>query len=520
MSRTNRATRPGRRHRRLALVALVPIVAGLAVACTRFGATVARPEEPVVLDGSALPKLIGTAPQHVVGFSWDGKKWVQIPTQVDQRDWVNQGQILNRPTSAYAKLPDNSPYRVLVYTNPATPSPGYSWTPTYTGVAGHSGLGADDEVSFLSNDSGQLAPAGTAAPAGVDASSLEQVKLNDALVANDFGYVYLFSSPTLTGGGAGTDGVQYTFSLDSGAYEATYHMGAGANAPNNSILPNPEHSTVVTPSYALSFGDRWLNDGLTMTTGGASGANILERGRVQLVPSTCGRSEDTFDNVIPSSPYEAGYIVNLSGPVRAIRSSMGANSGQYTETTDIYYPQRQDTTVDLRVHLIPGAMVFDDLVTGTTGLTYSDSNTPGGVPIDGKPDAVSSAPATWQMVSGAQGSLVTTQSLVSDIPGLVRSTYELDQSPASPAPCTGDGSAWGQNGAAVVGPGGGNLPCTDPTIYGSASCPAVAGQTQAYVLSATRHRYFEAPGFTAASATTLAADTQTPLQTTVSPAIG
>ncbi len=160
----------------------------------------------------------------------------------------------------------------------------------------------------------------------------------------------------------------YSFSLDSGSYESTYHMGSGALAPNNSILPNPEHSTVVTPSYTLSFGDRWLNNGLSITTPGATGANILERGRVQLVPGTCGRSEDTFDNVIPSSPYEAGFIVNISGPVRAIRSSMGANSGQYTVSTDIYYPQREDSTVDLRVHVIPGAMVFNDFATGVTGL--------------------------------------------------------------------------------------------------------------------------------------------------------
>ena len=239
------------------------------------------------------------------------------------------------------------------------------------------------------------------------------------------------------------------------------------------------------------------------------------------MPGVCGRSEDTFDNVIPSSPYEAGFIVNLSGPVRAIRSSMGANSGQFTVTTDIYYPQREDSTVDLRVHVIPGAMVFDDFATGVTGLRYSDSNTTAGVPIDGVPDSVSAAPASWQMVPGAQGSLVTTQSLTTDIAGLVRSTYYLDQSPASPAPCTGDAAAWGQSGAAVVGPGGGNLPCTDPTIYGVPGiCPTVAGQTTANTLTATAHRYFEAPGYTPAQAATLAADTQTPLQTTITPTIG
>jgi hypothetical protein len=503
-----------RRKRNLATLAMVPIVMGLALtSCTRFGATLNRPETPVVLDGSALPKLIGTAPQHVVGFSWDGKKWNQIPVQVDQRDLVNPGQLLNRPTSAYAKLPDGSPYKILVYTNPSVASPGYTWWPTFTGVAGHTGLGADDEVSFLSNDAGQRAPAGIAAPAGVDAASLEQVKANDSLASNQVGYVYLFSSSTLTGGGAGTTGVKYTFSLDSGDYEATYHMGSGANPPNNTTTPNPEHSSVVTPAYSQTMGDRWLNNGLSITTGQSTGANILERSRVQLTPGTCGRSEDTFDNVIPSSPYEGGFIVNISGPVRAIRSSIGANSGQYTVDTDVFYPQREDSTVDLRVHVIPGAMLFNDFVTGTTGLRYSDSNTTAGVSLDGHPDAVLTAPASWQMVSGPQGSLVTTRSVSTDITGLQTSTYYLDQSPALETPCTGDASAWGQSGQAIVGPGAGNLPCTDPTICGNAAQPANR-------YSATSYRYFEAPGFTSTAAATLAAETQTPLQVTVGPTIG
>jgi hypothetical protein len=144
------------------------------------------------------------------------------------------------------------------------------------------------------------------------------------------------------------------------------------------------------------------------------------------------------------------------------------------------------------------------------------------VPIDGTPDSVSTAPATWQMVQQAgKGALVTTSSLTTDIAGLASSTYYLDQSPASPTPCTGDVAAWGQDGQASTGPGGGNLPCTDPTIYGSpGSCPTVVGQATANSLSVTRHRYVELPGFTAAQAATLAADTAAPLQTTVSGALG
>jgi len=510
--------RPARSIRRLPLACLlvVPLLSVLAVGCTKYGASLSRSESPVVLDGSAVPKLLGTAPQHVVGFSWDGGAWNQIPVQVDQRDLVNPGQILNRPAANYAKLPNGNPYLILVYTNPVAASPGYTWWPTFTGAASHSGLGSLDEISFLAYDAGKLAPAGEAVPPAVDASSLEQVKITDPLDSTKFAYVYLFSSPTLTGGGAGTTGVTYDFSLDSGNYESTYHMGNGANAPNNSIGPNPEQSTITTTSYTQSYGDRWLNDGMTMF----GGPDILERARVQF-PGSCGRSEDTFDDQTTATPYEGAFVVNISGPVRAIRSYIGANSGQYTVETDIFYPRREDSTVDLRVHQIPGAETFDDYLTGTTGLTYSDSNTPGGVAIDGVPDPVSTDASAWQMVEGAGGALVTTHSLTSDIPGLDVGTYYLDQSPATPAPCTGDASAWGQDGAVATGPGGGALPCTDPTIYGTpGSCPTVTGQSTANALSVTRYRWFEPPGYTSSQAQALAADTLQPLLTTVTPTIG
>ena len=232
-------------------------------------------------------------------------------------------------------------------------------------------------------------------------------------------------------------------------------MGASALAPNKATTPNPEHSTVTTPNYSLGYGDRWLNDGLTTTAtaSGPSGPNLLERSRFQFAPGVCGRSEDTFDNVVPSTPYEGAFIVNVSGPVRAIRSVIGANSGQYTVNTDTFYPDRQDSTVDLRVHQIPGVMAFDDFLTGTP-LTYHDDQN-AAIGIDGQPDApVAGHPAVWQSVTGDAGSVVTTRSFTSDITGLALSTYYQDQQPATPVPCTGDATAWGQNGIRVTGPTG------------------------------------------------------------------
>jgi len=496
----------GRGPWRTIATALLVVGFGTSVlsACTKNGGSLTRPDDPVVLQGSALPKLLGSDPMHVVGFAWNGSAWVQLPVQVDQRDQVNPGEILNRPVASYATHPDGSPFTILVYTNPRSASPGYSWTPTYTGVASHAGLGSVDEVSFLENDTGMVAPDSAGAPAGVTASTREQVRVTDPLNAGQAGTVYLFHSDTLTGGGAGTTGVQYTFNLTSGNYMATYKMGTASQPPNNVAGPNPESSTVVAPAYTQHFSDRWLNDGLTIERGNSTAQNILERSRVQVTSAGCSRTEDTFDDVVPSSPYEGAFIVNISGPVRAIRSHIGTNSGTYTTATDTFYPSSEDSSTELRVHPIPGVSVFEDLATSTTGMTYLDDENTGGVAVDGVPDLLTmNHAATWQMVTGAQGSLITTGALQSDIAGLTMSTYYLDQNPANPHPCTGDAAAWGQHGTTVIGPGG-TLPCTDPTICATAN-----------TLDSTRTRYFRKPMLSTDVAANLASQTANPLQTTV-----
>jgi hypothetical protein len=496
-----------RRWRTLSVVALVPCLLVLA-GCTRFGATLDRSGDPVVFDGASVPKLLGVSVPSVVGFAWDGRAWHQIPVQVDERDFVNPGKILHRPAANWAKKANGADYTFLAYTTPTAASPGYTSWATFTGVDRNPLFDANDQVSFLSDDSGRQAPAGTVAPPGTAAASRAQLKATDPLESSAVGYVYLFRStnPSLTGGSAGTTGVAYTFSLDSGNYTTTYNMGAGALAPNNVAGFNPEHSTITTSAYTVKYGDRWLNNGAIIAGGSPAGTSMLERGRYQFAPGVCGRSEDTFDGGA-TNPYEGAFIANISGPVRAIRSYIGANSGQYTANTDIFYPQREDTVTDLRVHAIPSIMGFDDFTTGLTGMKYSDDQN-SNVPIDGTPDSiVATHAAPWQMVSGGAGSIVTAHNIVTDISGLALSTYYLDQNPASPLPCTGDNAAWGQNGTRVDGPGG-TIPCTDPT---RADCPA--GVVKSFVSS--RYRYYQAPNLSTAAAAGLSNRALAPIQVTV-----
>ncbi|MGZ6925587.1 MAG: hypothetical protein ACXVJF_02610 [Acidimicrobiia bacterium] len=496
-------------RRKLAVAAAVSMLLALA-ACTRFGAVLTRPSDPVVLAAGSLPKLLGGDPTHVVGFAWDGTTWHQIPVQVDERDLVNPGQIYHRPTTIWpTRFGTGTPYKILVYTPPAHLTAGYTSTPTYTPVDSDPSFDANDELSFLVSDTGREVDGSAAAPSGVDPSSREEVRTSDPLAPAGVGFVYLFHSPTLTGGSAGTTGVGYTFSLDSGDYLATYKMGAASLSPNNTWGFNPEHSSVVTPSYSEQFGDRWFNDGLTVTAGGASGAPILERTHFYATGG-CGRSEDTFDGSA-SNPGEGAFIANISGPVRAIRSYLGANSYLYTVNTHLFYPDREDLVTDVRGHAgLPGYGVADDYVTNTSVLHYSDPSN-SGVVIDGTPDTVTpigyatgtTAPAMWQMVSGAQGSVVTVRTLDTDIDSLDIATVYQDRNPASPAQCTGDAAAWGQNGVNLTSPVN-NVPVTDPTL---SSTPGT--------LVIHRFRFFRGPELPTDSAAALDQQARTPVETTV-----
>ncbi len=261
--------------------------------------------------------------------------------------------------------------------------------------------------------------------------------------------------------------MNYDFNLLSGNYKTTYKLQDG---------PNPENSTVTTPYYTDHFSDRWLNDQLKVTTAGSSGVDILDRAKAQFAPGNCGRSEDTFDDA------EGAFIANKSGPVRAIRSYIGANSGPLTQREHIFYEQREDIRTFLRVHAIPGVMDYFDYSPAASGMTYKNNLNTGGVTIDGTPDTVATAGAlTWESVDGGQGGLSIVHTNQTDIAGFGSSSYYFDDStPGSGAEfqCTGDSTAYGNSGPWITQ----SIPNTDPRT------------TPFNSLLATRTLYFEDAG--------------------------
>ena len=332
------------------------------------GCVAQRPEDPVVLNADQVPRLLGAQPGKVLAFRYLTDRWDQVPVQVDERALVD----LAKPKNA---APTGKTF--LTYTDPAT----------FTGPDPDPTVDANDEIAMMGIDSGLEAPAGSAPPNTVVGSGTK-VRLVDSVGDATPSYLYLFRQTGNLDPGAGRRYVDYRFQLLSGDYKTTYKLGAG---------PNPENSTVSTPYYSQHFSDRWVDDQLRITMPGAGGQDILDRHKNLFAPGNCGRSEDTF------SAGAGAMIANKSGPVRAIRSYIGANSGTYTQREHIFYERRHDITTYLRVHAIPGVMDFFDYAPAAIGMTYKSDVDPRGVRIDGVPDSPTPGALGWESCGRPSG---------------------------------------------------------------------------------------------------------------------
>ncbi|MFQ5599112.1 MAG: hypothetical protein ACE5G2_01010, partial [Candidatus Krumholzibacteriia bacterium] len=321
-----------------------------------------RPGDPVVLTGARLTALIGTVPADIVGFRWEGG-WAQIPIQVDERMVVDFGTVYDTTATGLTFLT-------------------YADGGTFTGEDGNPRFDLDDELAFMARHAGGISLA-SAHPAGVVPGTGLELAITDPLTG-DVGYVYFFRSGTLAPG-AGQSLVDYQFNLLSGDYKTTYNTSHG---------PNPENSVVTTPSYSVHFSDRWIRDETAITAGGATGVDIIDRHKTLFAPGNCGRSEDTF------SAGEGAFIVNRSGPVRAIRGYVGANSGPTTYRIHTFYEAREEIFNAVRVHPIQSVVDFYDYSPAAVGMTYHDDLNIAGVVVDGVPDVIVLGQIVWEMVTG------------------------------------------------------------------------------------------------------------------------
>jgi hypothetical protein len=134
-------------------------------------------------------------------------------------------------------------------------------------------------------------------------------------------------------------------------------------------------------------------------------------------------------------------------------------------------------------------------------MTYHNDLNPAGVTVDGVPDTVSLGAIQWEMVTGAQGSLVAVGSVYTDIPGFTYTSYYSDDTTPSVTQCTGDDFEYATSGLWIdVG-----IPNTDPS------------QGTYDILESTRVVYYESPGQTTVDAELRFDQATTPLALATAP---
>ncbi|ANM30804.1 hypothetical protein ABI59_16320 [Acidobacteria bacterium Mor1] len=457
---TPRRRRTSRTHRVRPFWAALAVMLFLATSVT--AGTVGRNDEAIVLTGADLPTLQGVNPGDIVAFQFNGS-WQQVPVQVDERVTVDFGQIYNDdPVGASA----------LVYTD----------TDTYTGADTNATFDADDELALRVSD--VESQAGSGNPAGVNGSTRVQLQIQNPLNGST-GYLYLFVRSGSLDPAAGASPINYNFNLTSGDYKSTYSIPFG---------PNAETSSVTTSAYSVGFSDRWIRDVTRISAGSATNVDILERNKAQFAPGDCGRSEQTF------SDGQGVFIANIRGPVRSIRSVMGANSGPFTVRTHWFYPEREIARTDLRVHRISGVMDYMDYNASASGMTYYNDLNTSGVTIDGSPDSVATGRLQWEMVTGNQGTMGVVWQLETDLADNSYDSYYSDNTSTTNLCSFWDNVEYGASGLFRTA----SIPTTNPLSDGH------------NVYASTRHMKYGAPGQTIAFAQEMLQEQQNPLTVDVS----
>lgn len=451
-----------------------------------------RPADPVVVLGAQLPALTQVDAGEVVGFARQDGAWLQVPVQVDERAVQDFCEIYGKSSGLWNGSP-------ACKTDQVVTALFYADEGTFMGADPEPTLDADDELAFMARDAGDRIESWTE-PDGVVAGSGVELELLDG---DERAYLYLFARDGEgLDPGAGAQYVSYDFALDGGVdYFSDYDL-YGYNCGGFDATCDPsmtEDSTVQGANYSHHFSARWVSDELRITAGDATGVDILDIHQNRFSPESCGRHVLTF------STAEGAYVINHSGPVRALRSYIGANSGPLTQRFHRFYDQREDVVTLLRVHSL-GAGIMDlfDYSAEAVGMTYYSDLHPEGLAIDGAPEAVNDADLqSWEFVTGEQGSLVMTNVVDASFDVSPAHFYWVDDEDPAFHQCdtstvldAPDASALGTSGVWIEMP----LPDTDPKNGSSEH------------LMVERVIYFREPGLAVDEAMELVDDAQAQIQ--------
>ncbi|MEM6698237.1 MAG: fibronectin type III domain-containing protein, partial [Bacteroidota bacterium] len=372
---------------------------------------------------------------QIVAFAFNGG-WQQIPVQIDEIVVKDIADAYGSRNDCIERSSENVEWMVEYYAD----------TNTDVGPDNNLLFDNNDELVFMAKDAGSRSNSNNC-PNGVIASTKCEITVRDPLNNSIWGYVYVFQQTGSLNQSAGRNYVSYNYSYANN-YKSTYDVCVFSGTNNN-----PENSVVTTSEYQTEFSQRWIEDVLKITAGNANGRDILDAHQIFINSSACNRNEQVF------SDGKGPIVTNKDGPVRAIRSVMGAKSGTFTQQTIKFTQYRAAYTINYRLHTANGYTDVFDFSSDATGMTYYSDRATGGVTINGNPDNVNTdEPTRWELVTGQQGSLVTTFDWDTDMSLGTKpqfdsgsreaylSAYYSDKGSAADFSCTGDGRSYGSCG--------------------------------------------------------------------------
>ena len=347
-------------------------------------------------------KTAGPGPDvtKITGWRWDGKRFVEVPFQVDE---------------IFTRYLDNSDSGFAVYsgedqhTSYAFDREGFRWTKGTCVASPDSpvakdpvqGLDTDDELAFMAADAAGQAPSGTSLPKG--ATKSQQVTLLDPLTQKRT-YVYVMQGrrPSFT---AANGYVHYQRDADANSFEksessydnygnaavGTYCDAKGKVIGKARRRPK-DRATITTDRYRYRYDGRWLMTDVRISPnkGKSYGPDLVDRWKARAF------QQDAESNT-PCCGYEeedtnwggsSTLLGERSGPVRTIRETWGADSGTNVVRRETFYRGEMTMKTWLRVHVIPpldGIYSQWDYNAGRM-TTFRSPYQPNGVKIDGQND--------------------------------------------------------------------------------------------------------------------------------------
>ena len=280
-------------------------------------------------------------------------------------------------------------------------------------------LDANDELVFMGYDAGQAVPSGDWVVD--DEARLHPryaVTVTDPLAPGDIAHAYLYRSSTL-------------------GRSPTHYLTFDEPAQTVTAL---SYTVVFSPNTFIGMSDLYIN---------GHGTDVLDRQKLRV--TTSGLLNLTLDEeeLIDQVGVQT-LTLPVSGPVRAV--SPGGT------TWFAFYAARIDA--DLNVPFteveIPGSTIDqarlsydwnDPATTGMAPATHYDSNTPGGVAVDGVAEILSTTPpVSWDEIDGSLGAVVFV-SYVDHGEDLLSNYYKDDSTVDGDD--TGDQRSFGDSGLVV-----------------------------------------------------------------------